>query len=209
VLRIQQHWSNLRMCLVTFILRQHRKRRASIEALRCAVKRPRFGWKGSKRPSNGCRADASVSLYRHDDHEMRREGFSRRPPDSVACYFSFCLTWKSERLSLRRPISEAVKIIKDYRPGSAGVPPARVERNQLSCITALNSKLCFRAGFRWTRAGGDACAPRTTMLYYLLGSMEIFQILTTNLIARSSEPILQAEGILPVTASLTGLVCTH
>jgi|GEM_PF-5983321 len=36
---------------------------------------------------------------------------------------------------------EALKIIKDDRPGSAGVPPARMEKNQLHFLGVAQSNV--------------------------------------------------------------------
>src|ERR1041385_1823656 len=49
--------------------------------------------------------------------------------------------------------------------GAQASSPARVERNQLSSNRELPAAFS-RSGLRWTRAGGDACVPRTMMLFY-------------------------------------------
>ena len=64
---------------------------------------------------------------------------------------------------LLRETSQLLRIIKDDRPGSAGVPrlPAWKRINSISCS---GSEQCSWLGR--TRAGGDACAPRTIVFDY-------------------------------------------
>src|SRR6185369_357451 len=45
--------------------------------------------------------------------------------------------------------------------GPQASPPARVENNQLNFIDAQNVSCVPPSGLRGTRAGGDACGPRT------------------------------------------------